>query len=134
MEADRRRNNKVRCAILDTNVLMYIYLKKIDVIGQLRELGFKKFLVPSQVVEELKRLEVSLTGKEKRAARFALNITANLEVVDVEAEGTDVSLISLAKKLGCVLITNDKELKRRAMKEGIQVGYVREMCRVEVEE
>jgi len=113
---------------------MYIYLKKIDVIGQLRELGFKKFLVPSQVVEELKRLEVSLTGKEKRAARFALNITANLEVVDVEAEGTDVSLISLAKRLGCVLITNDKELKRRAMKEGIQVGYVREMCRVEVEE
>lgn len=134
MEADRRRNNKVRCAILDTNVLMYIYLKKIDVIGQLRELGFKKFLVPSQVVEELKRLEVSLTGKEKRAARFALNITANLEVVDVEAEGTDVSLISLAKRLGCALITNDKELKRRAMKEGIQVGYVREMCRVEVEE
>ena len=134
MEADRSRNDKVRCAVLDTNVLMYIFLKKIDVIGQLKELGFKRFFVPLQVVEELKRLEISLTGKEKRAARFALNILKNFEVVDVEAEGTDVSLISLAKRLGCVLITNDKELKRRATKEGIQVGYIREMCRVEVEE
>ncbi|AEA46119.1 type II toxin-antitoxin system VapC family toxin [Archaeoglobus veneficus] len=135
METDRGRNDKVRCAVIDTNVLMYIFLEKIDVFGQLKDLGFRRFFVPSMVVEELKRLEVSLTGKERRAARFALNLVEQMcEVVDVDAAGTDVALLDLAKSSGCVLITNDKRLKKRAAEMGITVGYIREMCRVDVEE
>jgi rRNA-processing protein FCF1 len=35
--------------------------------------------------------------------------------------------------MGCVLITNDRELKKRAKDLGIQVGYLRGLERVEIE-
>ncbi len=128
MEADRCRNDKVRCAVIDTNVLMYVFTEKVDVFSQLRELGFNKFIVPSKVVEELRNLSVSLTGKERQAAKFALNLVEKFcEVVDVEAIGTDIALLETAKRCGCVLITNDKVLKKKAKSEGIPMGYLREM-------
>ena len=59
MEVDRGRNNKVKCAVLDTNVLMYIFLYKVDVFSQLKEYGINEFIVPLQVFNELKSLEKS---------------------------------------------------------------------------
>ncbi len=134
METDRRGNDKVRCAVLDTNVLMYIFTERVDVFSQLRELGFNKFVVPSKVVKELRNLSVSLTGKERQAARFALSLVEKFcEVVEVEAVGTDIALLETARRFGCVLITNDKMLKKKAKREGIPVGYLREMKYVAIE-
>jgi rRNA-processing protein FCF1 len=134
MEADRCRNDKVRCAVLDTNVLMYIYTEKVDVFAQLRELGFNKFIVPSKVVQELKNLSISLTGKERQAAKFALSLIERFcEIVDIETIGTDIALLETAKRFGCILITNDKRLKKKAKQEGIPIGYLREMKYVAVE-
>ncbi len=125
----------MRCAVIDTNVLMYSYLEKVDVFSQLKEMGFKKFYVPSKVVEELERLKISLTGKERLASKFALSLIEKYcEVIDIEAEGTDMALIELAKSKGCVLITNDKKLKRIAKERGINVGYLRELKRIEIED
>ncbi len=134
MEADRCGNDKVRCAVLDTNVLMYIFTEKVDVFSQLRELGFNKFMVPSKVVEELRNLSVSLTGKERQAARFALSLVEKFcEIVEIEAVGTDIALLETARRFGCVLITNDKMLKKKAKREGIPIGYLREMKYVAIE-
>jgi len=134
MEADWCRNDKLKCAVLDTNVLMYIFLEKADVFAQLRELGFKRFIVPAMVVRELKNLSISLTGKERMAAKFALSIVERFcEVVDVEAVGTDLALLETAERFGCVLITNDKRLKKVAKQRGIPIGYLREMKRIEIE-
>jgi len=47
--------------------------------------------------------------------------------------GTDLALLEVARRFGCVLITNDKKLKREAKKRGIAIGYLREMKRVEIE-
>ncbi len=132
METDRSGNNKVRCAVIDTNVLMYIYLNKADVIGQLRELGFNKFLITASVKRELENLESSLKGKERAAARFALKLLDSFEIVETESEG-DSSLLEAAQMLGCVLITNDKKLKKRAKQMGIPVGYLREDKRIFVD-
>ena len=132
METDRSRNNKVRCAVVDTNVLMYIYLNKADVIGQLREFGFNKFFVTASVKRELEKLESSLRGKEKVAARFALKLLDHFEIVETESEG-DPSLLEAAQKYGCILITNDKELEKRAKQIGVPVGYLKEDERVFVE-
>ncbi len=126
----------MKCAVIDTNVLMYVYTARVDVFGELRLMGFSKFLVPEGVVEELKILSRTLSGKYSRAARFALSLIERegVEVVKVEASGTDTALIELCRKEGCVLITNDRELRRRARKEGLTVGYIREMNRVFVED
>ncbi len=134
MEADRRGNNKVRCAVLDTNVLIYVFTEKVDVFSQLKELGFNKFLVPKKVVEELRNLSISLTGKERQAAKFALSLVERYcDIVEVEAVGTDIALLETARRFGCALITNDKRLKKKAKREGIPIGYLREMKYVTIE-
>ncbi len=123
----------MRCAVLDTNILMYIYLKRVDVLTQLRDLGFSKFIIPKSVLNELKSLENSLTGKERIAAKFALKIieSGKIEVVDSKEKG-DSALLEVARRFNCYLITNDKNLKRRAKELGIPYGYLREMNRVEI--
>ena len=135
MEVNRRRNNKLRCAVLDTNVLMYIYLEKVDVLPQLEYLGFSKVFVPQTVVDELSRLKASLTGKERLAAKFALRLieSGEIEVIETEKKG-DSALLEVAEKYGCYLITNDKSLRKRAKDLGIPFGYIREMNRVEIVE
>jgi len=134
MEADRFRNNKLRCAVIDTNVLMYIFLNKVDVISWLRGYGFSKFIVTESVMDELMKLERSLKGKERIAARFAKNIIERIgfEVVETETSG-DTSLIEAAEKFGCVLITNDKELRKKARARKIQVGYLKKDRKLIVE-
>ncbi len=137
MEADRSRKDKVKSAVLDTNVLIYIFTQKVDLLDQLRELGFKKFLVPDRVFEELKNLSISLTGKEKRAAKLAIKLVescGDCEIVESNTVGTDDALLQVAKKFGATLITNDKNLRRRANEEGIETGYLRELKFVEIEE
>jgi hypothetical protein len=124
------------CATIDTNVLMYIFLKKVDVFSQLKEMGFRTFVIPRQVVDELERLSTALTGKERKAAIFALNIIKSMDnchIVEVEAEGTDPALLKVAEEYGCTLITNDKGLKKRA-KGRVAVGFLRELNRIELDE
>ncbi|ADC65789.1 Nucleotide binding protein PINc [Ferroglobus placidus DSM 10642] len=137
MEVDRGGKNKVKSAVLDTNVLIYVFTQKVDILDQLRELGFKKFLIPDKVFEELKNLSISLTGKEKRAAKLAIKLIESCkdcEIVESNAVGTDDALLQVAKKFKATLITNDKNLRRRANEEGVETGYLREMKFVEIEE
>ena len=137
MEADRSGKDKVKAAVLDTNVLIYIFTQKADVLDQLRELGFRKFLIPERVYEELRNLCISLTGKERKAAKLALKLIESCkecEVVESEAVGTDSALLQVAKKYNATLITNDKNLRRRANEEGIETGYLRELKFIEIEE
>ncbi len=137
MEVDRSRKDKVRAAVLDTNILIYVFTQKVDVLDQLRDLGFKKFLIPDRVYDELRNLSVSLTGKERRAARLALKLIESCkdcEVVESKAVGTDSALLQVAKTYNATLITNDKNLRRRASEEGVETGYLRELKFVEIEE
>ncbi len=133
MEADRSGSDKLKCAIIDTNILMYVFLKRVDVISQLYELGFKRIIVPKCVIEELKKLEKSLTGKERLAAKFALKLIegCDFEVLECERKSDD-ALLELAAVHNCYLITNDKALKKRAKEIGIPIGYIREMNRLEI--
>ncbi|MCS7121984.1 MAG: ribonuclease VapC [Archaeoglobaceae archaeon] len=121
MEANRSRNYRV--VVLDTNVLIYSFLNKLDLVAKLREEGLKA-LVPSGVVGELNNLS---KGKFKKAALFALSLIEKgfIEVVESNKR-SDESLIELAEKFNAYIITNDKNLRTRARKRGIGVGYLRE--------
>lgn len=133
MEADRFRNNKVRCAVIDTNILLYIFLNKADVISQLRDYGVNRFLITESVLKELQKLEVSLKGREKRAVKLARRLIEDFEVVKTESEG-DSSIIEAAETNGCVMITNDKMLRKRAKEKKIPVGFLKEGGRLFIEE
>ncbi len=137
MEADRSRNHSLRKAVIDTNVLMYIFTERVDVFSQLRELGYRRFVFPVQIIEELRRLSLTLDGNDRRAAIFALNLVdrcSDCEIFDLRSEGSDNAILKLAEMENAVIITNDKNLRRRAKERGIAVGYLREMKYVEIEE
>ncbi|MDI9610696.1 MAG: PIN domain-containing protein [Archaeoglobales archaeon] len=113
METDRFRSNFV---IFDTNALIYAVKNKLD-------LSNFKLVIPTAVFDELKRLEEKLSGEEKTAVRIALKLIEKAEIVK-SARG-DEGILEIAKKLGCGIITNDKELRRKAEKLGLAVGYIK---------
>jgi len=144
VEADRSGNNKVnlkkkvkKCVIIDTNVLMYVYLARVDIFGELKARGYFKFLVPDCVVKELEVLRDKAGGKYSRAANFALHLIEKEKIEVIKSfggKGTDEKLLELSKRNDCVLLTNDRELKKKARERGIRVGYVREMNRLFLED
>jgi rRNA-processing protein FCF1 len=113
METDRFRYNRL---IFDTNALIYAVKNKID-------LTQFEILVPSTVLRELEELEKKLSGEDKIAARIALKIAKESQTVE-SGEG-DQGIIEVAKKFGLCLVTNDKELRRKAEKLGIPTGCVK---------
>ncbi|MCS7119450.1 MAG: PIN domain-containing protein [Archaeoglobaceae archaeon] len=113
MEIDRFRCNRV---IFDTNALIYAAKKRID-------LSEFKILLPSTVLNELKRLEEKLSGIDRIAVRIALKIVEKAELV--ESEEGDKGILETAKKFRCSLITNDRNLRKKAEKLGIPVGYLK---------
>lgn len=131
MEVDRSGNNRLKAAVIDTNVLIYAFINRVDIFGQLRDLGFVRFLIPSSVLDELKKLAENLKGAERRAALFAIRTIEEkkLEVVDTE-KSRDEALIEVAEKEKAILITNDKDLKRIAINKKIPIGTLREGSRV----
>ncbi|TDA29992.1 MAG: ribonuclease VapC [Archaeoglobi archaeon] len=113
MEADRFRNS---CVIFDTNALIYAVKNRLD---------FSNFrlVVPRAVVNELRVLEEKLTGNEKTAVKVVLKLIEKAEIV--ESQEGDEGILEVAKRLGCGIVTNDKELRRKAEKLGLAVGYVK---------
>ncbi|MEM0215643.1 MAG: PIN domain-containing protein [Archaeoglobaceae archaeon] len=113
MEADRIWSDRV---IFDTNALIYAVQNKLD-------FSNFKLIVPTTVLNELKKLEKKLSGEERTAVRIALKLIEKAEIVE-SAQG-DEGILEVAKKLGCGIITNDKELRRKAEKLGLAVGYIK---------
>jgi len=102
--------------IFDTNALIYAVKNRLD---------FSNFrlVVPRAVVNELRVLEEKLTGNEKTAVKVVLKLIEKAEIV--ESQEGDEGILEVAKRLGCGIVTNDKELRRKAEKLGLAVGYVK---------
>ncbi len=125
METNRSRHNRVKkCAVIDTNVFIYSFLQKVDLPNTLKEYGINLIYVPKNVIDELELLKKE-GGKIKIAAKLSLDfINKNCKVLNLGNTKTDDALLLIARKFGCILITNDKKLKKKAKDNGIQIGYV----------
>jgi len=120
-------------ACFDTNFLIYSVKQNIDFIDQLRKRGFSHFLIPSSVLNELEALGRSLKGKDKLAAKIALEIVNSESFTIVETDKkTDDSLLEVCEKEGALLFTNDRLLIKRARKKGVSVGFIKGFKRIEL--
>jgi rRNA-processing protein FCF1 len=103
----------------------------VDVVGELKQiLPSCKLLVPSAVLKELNRIKNRSKGKNRIAASIAIKIATShpLEVLNMEqtdGESVDDSLLRLAGK-SRILCTNDRELRKRAREQDINVVYLRQ--------
>ena len=103
-----------KIALAATNILMYSVMQKIELIDEVKSMGFN--LVTSKcVMEELAKL----SGKNL-SAKIAMNVYSGIGVVGGEGMGDDCILDACTKN-NLILISNDRILCDRAMKKGIAV-------------
>ncbi len=108
--------------ILDTNALLMPFQFSLNLDAEIQRLiGESEVYVPSSVMGELKGLD------EKAAIKLA----KKYREVEVEAKGDD-GVLEGAKKLDGLIVTNDKELKKRAMDQEIPVAYLRSESHLEM--
>ncbi|RLI07148.1 nucleotide-binding protein, partial [Candidatus Bathyarchaeota archaeon] len=131
----KRRGTTV---ILDSNFLFIPLRFGVDIFEELQRLvgGLVRCVVPSPVVEEMRRLRRDAKPSLRKEINFALTLAERCEKVEVPVEAgeaVDDALIRLAKRWRCPVATNDTELRRRLRAEGIPVIYLRQRAYLEAD-
>ncbi|MFA5772448.1 MAG: PIN domain-containing protein [Thermoplasmata archaeon] len=130
MAADRLRDNQsVIDVILDTNILMSIFQLKINIESELdRLLGKYRIIVPSSVISELENL-----SKKHRIAKTALKFSERYEIINVDKRGDEalIEIVSDAKKK-TIIVTNDRELRKKLNTMNVPVIYVRSSSHLDI--
>lgn len=114
-----------KTVILDSSALMMCFEFSIDLEKELtRLLGRYCIVVPSSIVRELEFL-AKTTGKKRGKAKASLKLVENYDTIDTDERYGDDSIVELAKKMNGVVVTNDKELRRRLKKLSLSVIFLR---------
>jgi rRNA-processing protein FCF1 len=112
--------------LLDTNALMVPEQFGVDIFSEMLRLGYVECLVPGPVLRELRYLtERADKGLDKLAARVGLGLAERCKVIS-SGEDADLALEDLAIREKAAVFTNDKELKKRLIRRGITVIYLRQ--------
>ena len=136
MASDRlwgNRDNKI--VILDSSALMMLFEFSIDLEKELtRILGNYHIVVPQGIINELEFLIKNGSGKRQRIAKPALKLAKNYDVVkNNEDEMGDDSILTLARKTGGMVLTNDKELKKKLKEIPVHVIFLRSKKKLDIE-
>lgn len=115
MAADRIRNTKV---ILDTNALLMPFQFNINLdLELIRLLGQYEILLPSSVIDELDN--ISTSDAPPPFIKAASKLSEKFRIEKVEEKG-DESIFQLAKKHNAIVVTNDRDLKKRLRSAGLR--------------
>jgi|GEM_PF-189738 len=110
--------------VLDTNALLMPFQFDINLDLELERLfgiSESNTFVPSSVQQELRGL-----GK-----KAALKMSEKYSSIEVEKKG-DEGVLEAAEELDGVIVTNDKDLKKRALARKIPVAYLRSKSHLEL--
>lgn len=104
--------------IIDTNALMAIAELKLDIFSELeRVCDFKyELLATGGIIKELENIMETQPGKYKRAAKLALALLKAKGVKVINEEGPVDDLLLAFSKKGYLILTQDKELKKKLQK------------------
>ena len=125
MASDRVWGDKIhKTVILDSSAILMFFEFSLDWEEELsRLLGAYTVVVPTAVINELRRLAIRRAGGKKAAA--ALQLIQNYETVESDVAYADDAILSIASKTKGVVVTNDAELRRRLQKQGNSVIFLR---------
>ncbi|MDH5401824.1 MAG: hypothetical protein OEZ01_11365 [Candidatus Heimdallarchaeota archaeon] len=110
--------------LIDTNVIYHAQEYKINIINKLDLLLNKKYkvvvhpCVESEIIDDL-----TAHNKNKLLAKFGIQYISNFESFNDpnQYNGTDIALLNTAKQVNGIVLTFDKILKQRCLKEGVAV-------------
>ena len=109
--------------LLDANALMMPFQFRVDLLGELRNLiGAYEPLILTEVILELQGLSRG-RGKGGSAARSALILSQRCsETASGYSDGTvDEKIVRFAGEHGCMVCTNDRDLRETLLSRGIPV-------------
>jgi rRNA-processing protein FCF1 len=116
----------MQTVVLDTNALLMPFEVKINLDLALSDLlGDVRCVVPGPLIGELKRLD-------HKFAKAALGLARKYEIVQTVLSG-DEAVIETAVSTGGYILTNDKDLRVKARKQGIPLIYLRSGTHLVVE-
>jgi len=98
--------------ICDTSFLIHLSTRKIKNLDSVNtEIGQIQFVVPSAVLNELRKL--SKTQKKKQDAITTLEFAQNLKTIEMSGKFADQAIIDHVRNHGGITATMDKELKNK---------------------
>ena len=98
--------------ICDTSFLINLATQKIKNLDTINtEIGQIQFVVPSAVLNELKKL--SKSQKKKQDAITTLEFARNLKTIEMSGKFADQAIIERVTKRGGIIATIDNELKNK---------------------
>jgi hypothetical protein len=104
--------------VLDANALMMPFQFGLNIDLELgRLVPGCEMVVPSSVMDELKAV---LERTKDPHARSALSLAPKYRCINVEGSCDD-AVLELARRLGAVVVTNDRGLRARAQAAGLKV-------------
>ncbi len=117
--------------LLDTNFLLIPYQFKVDIFTQIDRISMFKYklFVLDKTIEELKKIVEEQKGKNKEAAKIALKLISikNIGVIKTKSDKkTDDIILDIASKDDFIVATQDKDLKRRLINQGISIVILRQ--------
>lgn len=134
MAVNRNGRSERVNVVLDTNALMMPAQFGVDLFSGLTELlGAYTALVPAEVVCELRGL-ASGTGKNAAAARFGLTAAERCQLLPEWDENISVDdkVARNAREFNAVVVTNDRELRKKLSDQRTPVVVLRSRCRLEL--
>ena len=115
--------------IIDTNFLLIPYKFKVDIFSEFNRLSHFNYelFIFKETIRELKSIVEKQSGKDKKAAHFALKLIELKNIGLIESEQNDVDLLILTNADNDTIIaTLDNELKKELLKRGVSVIILRQ--------
>ena len=115
--------------ILDTNFLMIPWQFKVDIFSEFERIcNFNyRLCIYEQSFSELKNIIQNQSGKDKKAAQFALKLIKLKNIKILKSEKKDVdSLILENFDENSIVATQDFILKRKLLEKGASIAILRQ--------
>ncbi len=134
-----RSGGKIAIKVLfDTNFLMAAFEGPVDVVERVEELLEAK-VRPIILKSQLRELERIASSHERqkaaRIARAALEYVKKkeFEVVENGERAVDDAIVEASRREDYIVATNDRELRRRLRRSGVNVIYMKSDGKFELE-
>ena len=89
-------------------------------------LGKYSLYISKPVIDELKKLSEYGKGRKKQFAKASLKMIEKYDLINGDFNGTgDDAIIDAAIKYNAIVLTNDKELRKRLKKQKIKSIFLR---------
>jgi rRNA-processing protein FCF1 len=105
----------MRRILLDTSFILTLASKPLNLIEELEDIfGKVELLVLDDTIKELEVISKRSSVKKAKQAKLALDFATKLKRIAYDCEGSvDDKILRYAKENGLIVITMDKELKKR---------------------